>query len=67
MRASRSAIVFGGGPSPPTSIVPGTSRAPVRSSISRVDTACASIACSGWIPFSNRPDASLRSPSFSDV
>ena len=67
IRASRRRIVCGGGPSPPTSIVPGTSRAPDSSIISRVATPGASIACSGWSCFSNRPEASLRSPSFSEV
>ena len=35
--------------------------------MSCVETACAHIACSGWICFSKRPEASLRSASFSDV
>ncbi len=52
---------------PPTSTVPGTSRAPVSSSMSRVATAWPSSACSGASPFSKRALASLRSPSFSDV
>ena len=50
-----------------TSTVPGTSRAPVSSSISCVATACPSSACSGARPFSKRALASLRSPSCSDV
>ena len=56
-----------GGPSPPTSIVPGTRRAPVSSSMSRVATICASIACSGARPFSKRPLASLRRPRTCEV
>ena len=55
------------GPGPPTSIVPGADGAPHSSIISCVATAWASSACSGWSCFSNRADASLRSPSFSDV
>ena len=66
-RASRSRITAGSGPGPPTSIVPGTRRAPVSSTISAVETACAHIACSGWICFSKRPDASLRSARRRDV
>ena len=46
-RASRSTTVLSGGPSPPTSIVPGSMRAPQSSIISRVAIAWASIACSG--------------------
>ena len=65
--SSRSRIVAGGGPSPPTSIVPSTRRAPVSSSISLVATIWPSIACSGARPFSKRPDASVRSASFVEV
>ena len=67
IRSSRSRIVSGGGPGPPTSIVPGTSVAPQSSIISLLATACASSVCSGCSPFSNLFEASLRSPSLSDV
>ena len=66
-RCSRRRMTMPGGPSPPTSIVPGTRRAPVNSSMSRVATIWASIACSGARPFSKRPLASLRSPRTCDV
>ena len=65
--SSRSRSVFGAGPSPPTSTVPGTSRAPVSSSISWVETAWPHIVISGASPFSKRPEASVRSPSRCDV
>ena len=61
-RSSRSPITRAGGPSPPMSIVPGTSRAPHSSSISRPATACACMHCSGCRPFSKREEASLRRP-----
>ena len=60
-------MVCGAGPGPPTSIVPGSIRAPHSSIISRVAIACASIACSGCSRFSKRLEASLRRPSRSDV
>ncbi len=60
---SRRRIVWSSGPGPPTSIVPGRRRAPHSSIISCAATAWASIACSGCICFSNRVEASLRSPS----
>ena len=65
--SSRSRIVFGGGPSPPTSTVPGTSRAPVSSSISCVETAWPHIVISGARPFSKRAEASVRRLSRCDV
>ncbi len=65
--ASRSRIVRGAGPGPPTSIVPSTRRAPVSSSISLVATTCPSIACSGARPFSKRLEASVRSASLVEV
>ena len=67
-RASRRRMtVRPGGPSPPTSIVPGATLAPVSSIISWVATTWASIACSGARPFSKRPLASLRRASFCEV
>ena len=57
----------GRGPGPPTSIVPGTRRAPDSSIISFAATACPSIACSGWSCFSKREDASVRRPSRVEV
>ena len=65
--SSRSRIVCGAGPAPPTSIVPSTSRAPVSSSISLVATIWPSIACSGASPFSKRPEASVRRASLVEV
>ena len=47
--------------------MPGATRAPHSSIINVVARAWASIACSGCRPFSNRPLASLRSPSFREV
>ena len=66
-RCSRRRMTMPGGPSPPTSIVPGTRRAPVSSSMSRVATIWPSIACSGAKPFSKRPLASLRRPRTCEV
>ncbi len=66
-RSSRRRSVAGAGPGPPTSIVPGTIRAPQRSTMSRVATTCASSACSGARPFSKRAEASLRRPSAHEV
>ena len=63
----RRRMVRGGGASPPTSRVPGTSRAPQTSTMSLAATACASMACSGASPFSKRALASLRRASFHDV
>ena len=65
-RAGGSAPAAASG-APPTSSVPGTSVAPVSSSISRVATAWASSAPSGGRPFSKRAEASLRRPIFDDV
>ena len=61
-RAGRSASSGGGSPGPPTSIVPGSTRAPHSSIISAVATAWASSVESTERPFSKRPDASLRKP-----
>ncbi len=66
-RASRRRIVGGVGPGPPMSTVPGSSVAPHSSTISWAARAWASIACSGAMPFSNRAEASLRSPRSSPV
>ncbi len=48
-------------------MVPGTIRAPHSSTISRAASRCAAIALSGCSCFSNRVDASLRSPSAFEV
>src|SRR5918992_298934 len=42
-------------------------RAPQSSTISRAASRCAAIACSGWSCFSNRAEASVRSPSAFEV
>ena len=67
MRALRRRMRAGPGPGPPTSIVPGSARAPHTSAISALATAWASRACSGCSCFSNRAEASLRSPSRVEV
>ncbi len=67
VRASRSRITTGAGPGPPTSTVPGTSRAPARPAISIAASAWPSMPCSGCRPFSKRPLASVRRPSRVDV
>ena len=61
--SSRSVIVFGAGPGPPTSTVPGFKVAPQSSIISCAASAWPSIVYSGASPFSKRPEASVRSPS----
>ena len=67
IRTGRSGTTRGSAGCGYASIVPGTSRAPHSSTISRAARRCAAIASSGCSCFSNRADASVRSPSAFDV
>ena len=66
-RAGRSVSRAGSGPGPPTSIVPGASVAPTTCSMRIEAITWASSAASGDRPFSNRDEASLRTPSLREV